>query len=946
MRERLLGRLAQFITGRPRTVLVLALALVAVSAPLAIFKVEISTSRNQMIPAGHPEQKKFFAFLTAFGTPNQLALVVEGGDPDTQRAAAEAMAHKLAADTTHVREVFYKIDLSFFRDHALLYLPTADLRRAPAIAASPGLDLDGLVRINGVVPLLDTLEQKVAGAVAGPGRANNPPVPDGDAPMTGAPGAEEGIAVISGFLQTLEQAMKAPPPAGPLKPLEDVFAARIGRETSFIDEQGYLQSKDKAYHFLFVQPASESDDNTFVFPFVDAARAAAADVSRKFPSVKIGVTGLPAMNADENRLLNNDIVLTSAVSFVGVLFLYLFLFKLGRQSLLLTVGLTAGVVWTGGFIALAYGRLNLISSFFIPILLGLGDDFGVHFISRYNEERAHGHNATDAITHTMKEAGPSILTGGLTVAACFYAIGVSKFGAFAEMGIIGGTGLVLEILCALTVLPAMLLVFGGKKLPRAVRAAEAAREKRAAIGLSHDDDGFVAKLIARRPALVLTLAATFTAVMIWQGAGLRMHYDLTELLPRGVESIDAQMKMQRSSAYSAEFGVVTAPSIAEAGRIRAELASRKTIARIESLGDYIPADQEEKLRIFAALRPTVERIRVPQQIAPISQKAVLDSLDRFGDRIDDAYFLAKQGDVKEAPALERLAARIHTAHDAVAKLAQPEADARLAAYQTALFAQLRDGFEFLKKNLAATAVTAETLPTAVRARFVSKDGRAFAVYAYPSRPIWDRSFLQQFVADLNSVSPTATGFPSTFSANIDLVTGGFVRAGLLALAIILLALAADFRSARYALLALGPLLVGGAWMCGLMHTLGIHMNLANLVAFPLVIGLGVDNGVHMLHRFREEGFSDVAHVVKTTGRAILLAGLTTILGFGTMVLATHRGAASFGGIIIIGIGSCMLTATVCLPALLTLLERRRQPVPPESAQVAPPVAKESAAHNR
>jgi uncharacterized protein len=975
MRERLLVWLAGVIIRRPRTILIAALVAAAVGTLLAT-NIQVSTSRNQMMPPGHPDQKQFAQFLSEFGTPNQLAIVIEGADAPARRRAAEQLAGKLGQDKEHVREVYYKVDLRYFRDHALMYLPVEELRRGPALIESPRFDIAGLTKVNGLVPLVKTLDGQVASATAS---------------TTGAgPGAAEGLAMISRFLFTLEQAMKAPP-AEPLKPLEQIFAQRVKRETELIDEEGYLSSRDHHALVVFVLPAKESDDNSFILPFVDAARAAAREVIAGGPQacssegameagkacsetvtcgggtvcdfsrtdswarwkgalfgrsrasctcgLAIAVTGLPGMNADENRAISDGILLTSTIAFIGVLILYVFVFRLGRQSLILMLGLTAGVAWTGGFIGVAIGHLTLLSGFFIPIVLGLGDDFGVHFISRYNEERAGGHDPETAVRHTMRDAGPSILTGGVTVALAFFSIGVSKFGAFAETGVIAGVGLLLELLCALTVLPAMVLVFGGKKLPRAVRVAEErARERRESGKPPHV--GPVARLVGGRPAAVLVFGVAATAALAWLGSGLRMDYDITRMMPSHTESITGSHKLQDSFGFTAEFGAVVASSLEDAARMKAALAQKETVLRTESLGDFVPPDQEEKLKILASVRPTVAGIRIPSELAPCPPGELAAALDKFGDRIDDAYFLAKGAGAREAPALELLAKRIHDVHDAITSLPPDVAAKKLRDYQAQLFLEVREGLEMVRRWLDAGPVTAEALPSAVRDRFVSHPGpdgsRRYAVYAYARHSIWDRSSIRALIADLREVSPTATGFPVTFCAYSDQIISGFKLAGLLAFGIILITLLADFRSARWAALALGPLLVGGIWMCGLMRLLGVPINLGNLVAFPLVVGLGVDNGVHMLHRFREEGFHDASLVIQTTGRAILLAGMTTILGFGTLVLAGHRGVAAFGSIIILGIGSCMLTATVLLPALLTVIARRRSrprpEAPPESAE--------------
>jgi predicted RND superfamily exporter protein len=140
---------------------------------------------------------------------------------------------------------------------------------------------------------------------------------------------------------------------------------------------------------------------------------------------------------------------------------------------------------------------------------------------------------------------------------------------------------------------------------------------------------------------------------------------------------------------------------------------------------------------------------------------------------------------------------------------------------------------------------------------------------------------------------------------------------------IMLFLYLDFRSLKYALLAMVPLAVGTVWMLGMMAAMGMKLNMINVMCLPLILGIGIDDGVHVLHRYRREGKGSVPAVLKYTGRAIILTSLTTMIGFGSMALASHRGMASMGQVLFLGVGACFLSSAFVLPAIITVLERRR-----------------------
>jgi hypothetical protein len=250
---------------------------------------------------------------------------------------------------------------------------------------------------------------------------------------------------------------------------------------------------------------------------------------------------------------------------------------------------------------------------------------------------------------------------------------------------------------------------------------------------------------------------------------------------------------------------------------------------------------------------------------------------------------------------------------------------RLRGLQETLLDGMDQGIKILRDNVHAAPVTAASLikelPSGMRDR-LHHEGK-YAIYAYPARPIWDKSFLGKLVADLRSVSPEATGFPVTHWETSQGIERGFRQAAAVAAGVLVLLLLIDFRSLRYTLLALAPLSLGVVWMWGGISLLGISYNYVNIIAFPLIIGIGVASGVHILHRYRQEGEQDVAPVVRFTGMAIFLSAATTMVGFGSLALAQHRGAASLGLVLLFGVGACLVTSTLFLPALLALLKRMR-----------------------
>ena len=219
--------------------------------------------------------------------------------------------------------------------------------------------------------------------------------------------------------------------------------------------------------------------------------------------------------------------------------------------------------------------------------------------------------------------------------------------------------------------------------------------------------------------------------------------------------------------------------------------------------------------------------------------------------------------------------------------------------------------------------TPQSLPENLTSRFVTSAGR-YVAYLYPAGDIYDTDFLPRFNRASAAVSDTAIGFPVLFEDHSGLITAGFGSALALGAVLVTLLLVVDLRSFTDTLLALVPVGLGILWMLALMILLGMNFNFANLVAVPIVLGVGIDAGVHLVHRYRLEGQAGMITTLAHTGRAILVASLTTMVGFGSLTLASHRGMASLGALLFLGVGGCLVAAIVVLPNLMLSLGLARR----------------------
>jgi len=244
---------------------------------------------------------------------------------------------------------------------------------------------------------------------------------------------------------------------------------------------------------------------------------------------------------------------------------------------------------------------------------------------------------------------------------------------------------------------------------------------------------------------------------------------------------------------------------------------------------------------------------------------------------------------------------------------------KLAQFQQALFSDVGETFAAIQQQDDTGSLTAEDLPATLRNRFIGVTGK-YLLQVYPKHDVWERKYQEELVADLRKVDPRATGTPVQLLEYTTLLKQSFEEAARYSLIAIAILVFIHFRKVSCVILSLIPVGLGFLWMVGLMGLFDLPFNPANIMTLPLVVGIGVTNGIHILNRFAEEHHPSI--LAKSTGKAVLVSGLTTIVGFGSLIVAKHQGIQSLGYIMATGTATCMLIALTFLPAILNVLSKR------------------------
>ena len=818
-------------------------------------------------------------------------------DREGARSVVDALVDALAQEAL-VGQLDYRLDLDWLDDHLLWLTPPEQLA---------GLEDQ---RLHGTLAALEAID-----GVAALNRALAQLLLDGldQGSLEDVDGGVQRIGMFATWLDWQHDWLDDP------KRTVSEFTAR-GRLLDFAGDRlpypdGYLQSRNGSLYFVIASAAEPDDGLPFRRRFVAALREQADAVERSHPGWGVHFTGRPAVVVEEMQAVRRDTLFTSVVAVVGVGLLTLFVFRWRSHAPLVMLALGFGVVWSFGAVYFEYGYLNMITSSFISTLVGVGVAYGIHPVSEYELAGAHRGDPLQAIRTAYRHTGGAVTVAAITTSAAFFSILLMQFRGFAELGLVAGVGVLLCWLAAMLLLPAFLSIYGRRR----------ARRDRRERGGSAVDRWWVeraADWATRAPKTVSLLGLIATALLAWQATELRFDANLFGLLPRDAPSLRYQQRMADESDLTPLFNMTTASSLDDLRGQAARAAEEPSIAAFVSALQFLPADAAAAERAAARLRASLDALEVDPS-GTADAEALVDSLMALEEALAesaDSAFAAGLGELAGLLEQAREAAeeRIGQAEalDAMAWRAVADAERALLAHATALLDKLR-------RDLTREAPRLETLPASVRARFTTDSGRLLGLL-YPVGDVFEGPRLQAFTEASRRVSPEATGFPLVFQRMMGSITAGFTRAVASGGAIVLLILLVTFRSIRDALLAALPLVIGAIWMMGGMRLLGIDFNLANLVGVPLIIGVGIDNGVHIMRRVRLEGELGMDVVSRHTGRAILIASLTTMIGFGSLGLASHRGMASLGIVLLIGVAACLATSTLILPNLLIATGRVRK----------------------
>ena len=870
--DRLCGAWVGWVTRWPRVILALVGVLTALAGAYAARNLGINPDPRDLIAADLPFQLQQEELARTFHTLSDgILVVIDAESPTAAARAADDLAARLAPRT----ELFVQIEVPgggpFFAQYGLLYLEPEQLEDLADRLAQVQPFLAELARDQSLVGVSDLL---------------------GDARRAQREGTATGLDLTA----TLDRVSTV---------VEAVGSGRRARDPWGTAVLGGAMPEEAKMRIVALRRSGEGNTLAAGAPELRAIRQAAAELGlTPERGYRVRISGEPVMNYEELGTIATQgwhVAVLSTLLFAGTV---IFALRSTHTVIALVGSLLVGLVWTNGIAAATIRDLNVISAAFNVLVVGLGGEFGIHFALRYLEIAADGRDRRAALVATAGSVGGSLFSSAVTTSIGFFIFLLTDFVGVGQLGFISGIGMFVSLFCTLTVLPALVAIGPAGAPPRVLRTPS-----------------WLGRL--DRVPLHYARAVRWGAVVIGLGAiallpRIRFDYNMVRLHDPTSEAV-ATFEDLLSRGTTAPWTIdVMAPDLASASGLVAQLGELPSVAETRTVADYVPSAQDEKLEIIETLS-----YFVPPLVSAGPERTDEERRASLARLAAEAGRSATQGaELVAAPAR-----RLQSALDGLlaGPAAAPVPAALLASLERELVGSLPSQIRDLQALIAAGPVEFGDLPVGLQRQMLAPDGRA-RIEVRPRGDVGESRALERFVEEVRAVAPAAGGLAVytvewgrvTWSAMLHALIGG--------VACMFLFLVVLWRSVRDALLAFFPLLLAAVLTTSALAVVGEPFNFANVIVLPMLIGMSVDSGVHLVHRHRTKPEEEDV-LATSTARAVFYSALTTMLSFGSLAMAPHRGVAAIGRLLTIGVGLVLICYVVVLPAVLEWDDRSRRQRP-------------------
>ncbi len=635
--------------------------------------------------------------------------------------------------------------------------------------------------------------------------------------------------------------------------------------------RGYFISRQGSMLMMIVKPFKPSSDVLFCRNLMDflkrSKKAELARLGEKDKGIDIHFVGSHVEAYHDAQLIRRDLFTTGFASFVFVLVLFILAFRRLDSLIFVAIPLFVSITWTLGLTGLLFQHLTIVTFAFIAVLIGLSVDFAIHIYNRFVEELEKGRHLYPALRLAIIRTGKGIITGALTTAAAFYCLNFTSFNGFKELGTIAGNGILCGMVAIYMILPPLLVLRWRKIITREPLVSQ--------IGSFHLD--WITNRLLNYPRLVIILAMIITVYLGYFATGVKFNQNVRKLRQPNPDYLALKRKLKNH--FSLPGNQVIA------------LVSGKTIEQTLERNDLLYENIENAKDTYPILSCDSLRTFLPSRQTQLNAQRLILSLNI--DRIRED--------------LRREAAALGYAEGTFDQFFK-----RLEHLQS---------FAYHGEIMTYDSIKSPTLYRLVQ-RYMVDAGNAFRIvtHIYPYEGSW------YFQVPREALNTFSDGVPRVHFTGVTILSSALERMAMndLALAVILVTLSVflitlfHFGNITRTLMAAAPIMCSMIWMLGTMAILGLELNFLNIIVVPMIIGLSIDDGIHLVGRYYELKKHNIRNAIEFTGRAVVLTSLTTMLAFGSLALGNYRGVREMGLLAIIGLGYALFSSLIVLPAILKI----------------------------
>jgi uncharacterized protein len=814
----------------------------------------INTDINKLISPELDWRKRDNQFEQAFDRERLILAVVEAPTPELTSAASKALAEKLTGDTEHFESVQPLGSGEFFEKNGLLFLPVAEVGKLAGQLESAAPLIEIMAGDPSIRGLTGALETGLAGVKRGQVKLDSTERPFNLISQTVENILDKGSATFS-WRELVND-----------KPLTDS------------DKRAFIEFKPKL-DYNALEPGKDATD-----AIREAAKA--LNFAGEY-GARVRLTGPVPIANEEYATVQDGAIVNGLGTVVIVLVILWMALHSAKIIFAVFVNLFVGLSITTAVGLMMVGSLNLLSVAFAVLFVGLGVDFGIQFSVRYRSERFKNDDLRLALESAASRSAVPLSLAAMATAAGFLCFLPTDYQGISELGKIAGAGMLVAFLTSITTLPALLTLLNPPGEGDPVGYAF----------LAPVDD------FLERHRVVIIVGTILVAV-----AGLPllyfMKFDFNPINLRNskVESIATFLDLRKDPNTGANAINVMTNSEADAKKIEAKLEKVPEVLRVMSLDSFVPEDQPAKLKLIAQAAKMVGPALNPDSVDAAPTDA--ENVESLKSSVDSLRKTAGDDKGPGAVAARRLA-------DALSKLAESTQAVRDKA-QSIFVIPLQITFDQLRNTMQAHPVTLQSLPPELVNSWKTKDG-LMRVEALPKGDPNDNEVLRKFANAVLAAEPNAIGGPVSILKSGDTVVRAFIHAGIWALIVISLLLWLALRRVTDVLLTLVPLLVAGAVTMEICVLIGLPLNFANIVAWPLMLGIGVAFKIYYVTAWRS-GRTNLLQTSLT--RAIFFSAMTTATAFGSLWLSSHPGTASMGKLLALSLVTTLAAVLLFQPALM------------------------------